>query len=79
MELFEYKESGKNEQLETNYFSESYLLKLYGQFVNLDRNKSGTLDKEELRVYGGGIISDLVLERLFEGMFEKSFHRCRIY
>ena len=51
---------------EANWFSAPSALKVYGQYLNLDRDHNGMLKKEELSGYGTGTLTKVFLERVFQ-------------
>ncbi|XP_072754292.1 serine/threonine-protein phosphatase 2A regulatory subunit B'' subunit gamma-like [Anoplolepis gracilipes] len=51
---------------EANWFSAPSALKVYGQYLNLDRDHNGMLNKEELAGYGTGTLTGVFLERIFQ-------------
>ncbi|CAG0924372.1 unnamed protein product, partial [Notodromas monacha] len=51
---------------ETNWFSAPSALKVYGQYLNLDKDHNGMLSKKELQRYGTGVLTSVFIERLFE-------------
>ncbi|XP_066591199.1 serine/threonine-protein phosphatase 2A regulatory subunit B'' subunit gamma-like [Prorops nasuta] len=51
---------------EANWFSAPSALKVYGQYLNLDRDHNGMLNKDELAGYGTGTLTSVFLERVFQ-------------
>lgn len=51
---------------EANWFSAPSALRVYGQYLNLDRDHNGMLNKEELQGYGTGTLTPVFLERVFQ-------------
>ncbi|XP_014204516.1 serine/threonine-protein phosphatase 2A regulatory subunit B'' subunit gamma [Copidosoma floridanum] len=51
---------------EANWFSAPSALKVYGQYLNLDKDHNGMLNKEELSGYGTGTLTGVFLERVFQ-------------
>ncbi|KAE8742888.1 hypothetical protein FOCC_FOCC011506 [Frankliniella occidentalis] len=51
---------------EANWFSAPSALRVYGQYLNLDRDHNGMLNKEELAGYGTGTLTTVFLERVFQ-------------
>ena len=51
---------------EANWFSAPSALRVYGQYLNLDRDHNGMLNKEELAGYGTGTLTSVFLERVFQ-------------
>lgn len=54
------------EMQESNWFSAPSALRVYGQYLNLDRDHNGMLSKEELARYGTGTLTDVFLDRVFQ-------------
>ncbi|XP_071962016.1 serine/threonine-protein phosphatase 2A regulatory subunit B'' subunit gamma-like isoform X2 [Antedon mediterranea] len=54
------------EAQETNWFSAPSALRVYGQYLNLDKDHNGMLSKEELARYGTGTLTPVFLERVFQ-------------
>ncbi|XP_046686350.1 serine/threonine-protein phosphatase 2A regulatory subunit B'' subunit gamma-like [Homalodisca vitripennis] len=59
------KELSKDKQ-KSNWFSATSALRVYGQYLNLDKNQNGMLSKEELAGYGTGTLTKVFLERVFQ-------------
>ncbi|XP_046355906.1 serine/threonine-protein phosphatase 2A regulatory subunit B'' subunit gamma-like [Haliotis rufescens] len=51
---------------ESNWFSAPSALRVYGQYLNLDKDRNGMLSKEELARYGTGTLTDVFLDRVFQ-------------
>ncbi|GLV36278.1 Leukocyte-antigen-related-like [Carabus blaptoides fortunei] len=51
---------------EQNWFSAPSALRVYGQYLNLDRDHNGMLSKEELSGYGTGTLTGVFLDRVFQ-------------
>ena len=51
---------------ESNWFSAPSALRVYGQYLNLDKDHNGMLSKEELSRYGTGTLTDVFLDRVFQ-------------
>lgn len=51
---------------EQNWFSAPSALRVYGQYLNLDRDHNGMLSKEELAGYGTGTLTGVFLDRVFQ-------------
>uniref|UniRef100_A0A1B6CP26 Serine/threonine-protein phosphatase 2A regulatory subunit B'' subunit gamma n=1 Tax=Clastoptera arizonana TaxID=38151 RepID=A0A1B6CP26_9HEMI len=51
---------------EANWFSAPSALRVYGQYLNLDKNHNGMLSKDELAKYGTGTLTRVFLERVFQ-------------
>ncbi|XP_014260377.1 serine/threonine-protein phosphatase 2A regulatory subunit B'' subunit gamma-like [Cimex lectularius] len=51
---------------EANWFSAPSALRVYGQYLNLDKNHNGMLNKEELAGLGTGTLTSVFLERVFQ-------------
>ncbi|KAK9890980.1 hypothetical protein WA026_013318 [Henosepilachna vigintioctopunctata] len=59
-------ESSTKESLEQNWFSASSALRIYGHYLNLDRDHNGMLSKSELSSYGSGTLTQPFLDRVFQ-------------
>ncbi|XP_045467333.1 serine/threonine-protein phosphatase 2A regulatory subunit B'' subunit gamma-like [Harmonia axyridis] len=59
-------ENLSKESLEQNWFSASSALRIYGHYLNLDRNHNGMLSKSELASYGSGTLTQPFLDRVFQ-------------
>ncbi|CAB3372193.1 Hypothetical predicted protein [Cloeon dipterum] len=51
---------------DANWFSAPSALRVYGQYLNLDRDHNGMLSQEELGGYGTGTLTTVFLERVFQ-------------
>lgn len=51
---------------ESNWFSAPSALRVYGQYLNLDKDHNGMLSKEELARYGTGTLTSAFLDRVFQ-------------
>lgn len=51
---------------ESNWFSAPSSLRVYGQYLNLDRDHNGMLSKEELSKFGTGTLTNVFLDRVFQ-------------
>ncbi|KAK7836003.1 hypothetical protein U0070_004094 [Myodes glareolus] len=51
---------------ETNWFSAPSALRVYGQYLNLDKDHNGMLSKEELSRYGTATMTNVFLDRVFQ-------------
>ncbi|XP_077969620.1 serine/threonine-protein phosphatase 2A regulatory subunit B'' subunit gamma-like [Styela clava] len=51
---------------ESNWFSAPSALRVYGQYLNLDKDHNGMLSKEELARYGTGTLTKVFLDRVFQ-------------
>lgn len=51
---------------EANWFSAPSALRVYGQYLNLDKDHNGMLSKEELAGYGTGTLTSVFLDRVFQ-------------
>lgn len=49
-----------------NWFSASSALRVYGDYLNLDKDHNGMLNKEELASYGTGSLTKLFIDRVFQ-------------
>lgn len=50
----------------SNWFSAPSALKVYGDYLNLDRTRNGMLSKEEIAHYGRGMLTSVFIERVFQ-------------
>ncbi|PAA63774.1 hypothetical protein BOX15_Mlig028291g1, partial [Macrostomum lignano] len=50
----------------SNWFSALNALRVYGTFLNLDKDENGMLSKSELAKYGTGTLTEVFLDRLFQ-------------
>lgn len=51
---------------EANWFSAPSALRVYGQYLNLDKDHNGMLRKEELARYGTGTLTQSFLDQVFQ-------------
>lgn len=51
---------------DSNWFSASSALRVYGQYLNLDTDHNGMLSKQELKRYGTGTLTSVFLDRVFQ-------------
>jgi len=51
---------------EANWFSAPSALRVYGQYLNLDKDHNGMLKKEELARYGTGTLTQSFLDQIFQ-------------
>lgn len=49
-----------------NWFSMESTLRVYGIYLDLDLDQNGMLSKAELRGYGGGMVTGVFIDRIFE-------------
>ncbi|GAB1609697.1 serine/threonine-protein phosphatase 2A regulatory subunit B'' subunit gamma-like isoform X2 [Argonauta hians] len=54
------------EMQESNWFSAPSALRVYRQYLNLDRDRNGMLSKEELSRYGTATLTDVFIDRIFQ-------------
>ncbi|XP_041131320.1 serine/threonine-protein phosphatase 2A regulatory subunit B'' subunit gamma-like [Polyodon spathula] len=54
------------ESQESNWFSAPSALRVYGQYLNLDKDHNGMLSKEELSRYGTGTFTDVFLDQVYQ-------------
>lgn len=54
------------ESQEQNWFSAASALKVYGQYLNLDKDHNGMLSIDELAGYGSGTLTRAFLQRVFQ-------------
>ena len=66
-ELFELRDEELAEDYEeTNWFSATSVLRVYSQYLNLDKDQNGLLCKEELSNYGRGTLTDAFMDQVFQ-------------
>ncbi|KAK7864144.1 hypothetical protein R5R35_007659 [Gryllus longicercus] len=51
---------------DSNWFSAPSALRVYGQYLNLDKDHNGMLNREELAGYGTGTLTRVFMERVFQ-------------
>lgn len=51
---------------DSNWFSAPSALRVYGQYLNLDKDHNGMLNREELAGYGTGTLTSVFMERVFQ-------------
>jgi len=51
---------------ECNWFSAPCALRVYGQYLNLDKDHNGMLNRDELARYGTGTLTNVFIERVFQ-------------
>ncbi|XP_008474500.1 serine/threonine-protein phosphatase 2A regulatory subunit B'' subunit gamma-like [Diaphorina citri] len=67
MIMYELRDEGLSvDRLEKNWFSATSALRVYGQYLHLDKNHNGVLSKEELAAYGTGTLTPVFIERVFQ-------------
>ncbi|XP_043241636.1 serine/threonine-protein phosphatase 2A regulatory subunit B'' subunit gamma-like [Amphibalanus amphitrite] len=54
------------EAQESNWFSAPSALRVYGQYLNLDRDHNGMLSKSELARYGTGTLTTVFIDQVFQ-------------
>lgn len=64
-ELFELRECELEAFEKSNWFSSHSTQRIYGQFLNLDKDQNGLLSRTEMSHYNNGTFSDIMLDRLF--------------
>jgi serine/threonine-protein phosphatase 2A regulatory subunit B'' len=64
-ELFDLRETDPDGSSHTNWFSSHSALRVYGQFLNLDKNRNGLISRDEMGGYNNGTLTDLFVDRLF--------------
>ncbi|KAI5741380.1 hypothetical protein M8J76_012984 [Diaphorina citri] len=68
-DLLELRDEGLSvDRLEKNWFSATSALRVYGQYLHLDKNHNGVLSKEELAAYGTGTLTPVFIERVFQAI-----------
>ncbi|CBY09248.1 unnamed protein product [Oikopleura dioica] len=66
-DLLELRDEELSQELQdSNWFSASSVLRIYGNYLNLDRDHNGMLSRQELQKYGTGSLSPVFLERIYE-------------
>lgn len=66
-DLLELRDEELSKELqESNWFSAPSALRVYGQYLNLDKDRNGMLSKQELARYGTGTLTDVFLDRVFQ-------------
>ncbi|KAJ3379317.1 Serine/threonine-protein phosphatase 2A regulatory subunit B'' subunit gamma [Entophlyctis sp. JEL0112] len=66
-ELFELREPNlPDDMVKTNWFSDFYSIKIYGQYLSLDTDGNGMLSRSELAKFNNGTLTDVYLDRVFE-------------
>lgn len=66
-DLLELRDEDLSKELqEQNWFSAPSALRVYGQYLNLDRDHNGMLSISELANYGSGTLTQPFLERVFQ-------------
>lgn len=66
-ELLELRDEELSKELqEQNWFSAPSTFRVYGQYLNLDRDHNGMLSQSELAGYGSGTLTQPFIERVFQ-------------
>lgn len=66
-DLLELRDEELSKELqEQNWFSAPSALRVYGHYLNLDRDHNGMLSKSELAGYGSGTLTQPFLDRVFQ-------------
>ncbi|KAG8224440.1 hypothetical protein J437_LFUL001393 [Ladona fulva] len=65
-EINELRSEDMPKNLQANWFSAPSALRVYGQYLNLDRDHNGMLNRKELAGYGTGTLTQVFLERVFQ-------------
>lgn len=66
-DLLELRDEELSKELqEQNWFSAPSALRIYGNYLNLDRDHNGMLSKTELAGYGSGTVTKPFLDRVFQ-------------
>ncbi|XP_063242830.1 serine/threonine-protein phosphatase 2A regulatory subunit B'' subunit gamma-like [Bacillus rossius redtenbacheri] len=66
-ELLELRDLDSQKDLrDSNWFSAPSALRVYGQYLNLDKDHNGMLNKEELAGYGTGTLTRIFMDRVFQ-------------
>lgn len=53
-------------QAEKNWFSTQSATRVYGAYLRLDEDNNGMLNKNELKRFGNGMLTDVFIDRLFD-------------
>lgn len=59
-------ESLPKDMQDSNWFSAPSALRIYGQYLNLDTDHNGMLNKNELSRFGTGTLTPIFIERVFQ-------------
>ena len=54
------------DQQQSNWFSAPSALRVYGIYLNLDKDHNGMLSKKELKQYGMGTLTQVFIDRVFQ-------------
>lgn len=54
------------DQQQNNWFSAPSALRVYGMYLNLDKDRNGMLSKQELAKYGMGTLTPIFIDRVFQ-------------
>ena len=54
------------DQQQSNWFSALSTLRVYGMYLNLDKDRNGMLSKQELARYGMGTLTPVFIDRVFQ-------------
>jgi Ca2+-binding EF-hand superfamily protein len=66
-ELYELRQNNMDaSDIAGNWFSTQSALKVYGAYLELDVDQNGMLSKTELGRYGQGMLTDVIIERVFD-------------
>ncbi|CAG0884692.1 unnamed protein product [Cyprideis torosa] len=66
-ELLELRDSEQPKEVHSlNWFSAPSALRVYGHYLNLDRDHNGMLSPEELQRYDGPVLTPVFIQRVFE-------------
>lgn len=66
-DLLELRDEELSKELQdTNWFSAPSVLRIYGIYLNLDRDHNGMLSKKELSLYGTGTLTPVFLGHVFQ-------------
>lgn len=72
-ELLELRDEELSKEVqEQNWFSAPSALRIYGHYLNLDRDHNGMLNKSELAGYGSGTLTQPFLDRVFQTLLTYS-------
>ncbi|XP_043944917.1 serine/threonine-protein phosphatase 2A regulatory subunit B'' subunit gamma-like [Protopterus annectens] len=66
-EMFQLKDEDLSEERQaSNWFSFNSMMKLFVQYLDLDKDCNGTLSRDELSHYGMGSLTNVFLDRVFQ-------------
>eukprot|EP00397_Hematodinium_sp_SG-2012_P020602 GEMP01021237.1.p1 GENE.GEMP01021237.1~~GEMP01021237.1.p1 ORF type:complete len:481 (+),score=103.52 GEMP01021237.1:142-1584(+) len=65
-ELYELRQEAEVDEMSTNWFCVTSALKVYSTYLELDNDQNGMLCPSELSQYGGSMLTDVFVQRVFE-------------